>query len=75
MMPYERLLGDAIRGDASLFASHDSIEATWRVVDPVLSGMPPPIEYEPGTWGPVEADRVIAGNGAWRNPVSIETPG
>ena len=72
MMPYERLLGDAIRGDASLFASHDSIEATWRVVDPVLSGMPPPIEYEPGTWGPVEADRVIAGNGAWRNPGSID---
>jgi glucose-6-phosphate 1-dehydrogenase len=72
MMPYERLLGDAIRGDASLFASHDSIEATWRVVDPVLSGMPPPIEYDPGSWGPVEADRIITGNGAWRNPESTD---
>jgi glucose-6-phosphate 1-dehydrogenase len=71
-MPYERLLGDAIRGDASLFASHDSIEATWRVVDPVLSGMPPPIEYDPGSWGPVEADRIITGNGAWRNPESTD---
>lgn len=72
MTPYERLLGDAIDGDASLFASHDSIEAAWRVVDPVLTGMPPPTAYAAGTWGPATADRIVAGDGGWRNPAASE---
>ena len=50
--PYERLLGDAIRGDASLFTRDDVVEAAWRVVDPVLHGAQPVAAYEPGTWGP-----------------------
>src|SRR5437667_7973930 len=58
---YERLLGDAMRGDASLFARQDSVEAAWRVVDPVLSGTTPVIEYEPYMWGPAEASRIVAG--------------
>jgi glucose-6-phosphate 1-dehydrogenase len=65
--PYERLLGDAIEGDQTLFAREDGIEATWRVVQPVLSGMPPPEPYEPGTWGPAEANR-IAPVGGWHDP-------
>src|ERR1700735_427366 len=50
--PYERLLGDAIRGDTSLFTQDDSVEAAWRVVDPVLTAGPQVLEYDPGTWGP-----------------------
>ena len=68
MTPYERLLGDAIEGDATLFASADSIEAAWRVVQPVLSGMPPPAVYERGTWGPADANRIIVGDGRWHDP-------
>ncbi|MGA2285034.1 MAG: glucose-6-phosphate dehydrogenase [Dehalococcoidia bacterium] len=67
MEPYERLLGDAMRGDASLFAREDSVEAAWRVVDPVL-GMDAPLVYEPGTWGPPEAARLMTGGGGWHNP-------
>ena len=68
MMPYERLLGDAIRGDGSLFAREDSVEAAWRVIDPVLGNTTPLAEYEPDTWGPPEAGRIIAGDGGWHNP-------
>jgi glucose-6-phosphate 1-dehydrogenase len=67
MMPYERLLGDAIRGDASLFARYDSVEEAWRVVDPILGYATPLLRYDPGTWGPVEADRFIADAGSWHN--------
>lgn|GEM_PF-28067 len=56
MAPYERLLGDAMRGDASLFAREDSIEAAWRVVDPILGNPTPLYAYEPNTWGPAEAN-------------------
>lgn len=69
MMPYERLLGDAIRGDASLFTSADCVEAAWRVVDPILGTVVPVAGYELNTWGPVEAERIIAGNGVWHNPM------
>jgi glucose-6-phosphate 1-dehydrogenase len=70
MLPYERLLGDALRGDAALFAREDAIEAQWRIVDPVLHLPTPPHLYEPGTWGPPEADRLVAGiPGGWRKPV------
>jgi len=68
MMPYERLLGDAIRGDASLFARYDSVEEAWRVVDPVLGNATPLVQYDPNTWGPAEADRFIANDGSWHNP-------
>jgi glucose-6-phosphate 1-dehydrogenase len=68
MGPYERLLGDALRGDATLFARQDSVEAAWRVVDPILGNVTPIHEYEPGTWGPPEADRIAADVGGWHHP-------
>jgi len=68
MSPYERLLGDAIRGDASLFARYDSVEEAWRIVDPVLGNRTPLEEYEPGSWGPEDARRIIADGGHWHNP-------
>ncbi len=61
--PYERLLGDAIRGDRSLFTQDDSVEAAWRVVDPILTAGPPVIEYEQGTWGPAAADAIVRRRG------------
>jgi glucose-6-phosphate 1-dehydrogenase len=68
MMPYERLLGDALRGDAMLFVREDEVEAAWRVVEPILADATPIREYEPGTWGPAEAAALIAGDGGWHNP-------
>ena len=70
MEPYERLLGDAMDGDAMLFAREDAIEAAWNVVDPILETGSPVIEYEPGTWGPAEADRLAADIGGWHNPTA-----
>jgi glucose-6-phosphate 1-dehydrogenase len=67
MSAYERLLGDAMDGEAMLFARQDSVEAAWRVVEPVLSRRDPAYLYEPGTWGPAEADLLLAG-GRWHNP-------
>jgi len=70
MLPYERLLGDAMRGDAGLFGREDAIEEQWRIVDPVLDMPTPPYPYEPGTWGPVEADRLVAEvPGGWQRPI------
>jgi glucose-6-phosphate 1-dehydrogenase len=68
MAPYERLLGDAMRGDATLFAREDSVEAAWRVVDPVLGNVTPVHRYEPNSWGPHEADVLVADEGGWHNP-------
>ncbi len=68
MDPYTRLLHDAMRGDARLFAREDAVEAQWRVVEPVLGDRTPLCEYEPGSWGPVEADRLIARSGGWHKP-------
>jgi len=68
MTPYERLFSDAIRGDASLFTRYDCVEEAWRVIDPILGHASPVIEYEPGTWGPTEADSLIAPHGRWHNP-------
>ena len=68
MTPYERLLGDAIRGDPTLFVREDGVEAAWSVVDPILRNGTPVRAYEPNTWGPAEADQIIAGDGGWRNP-------
>ena len=68
MTPYERLLGDAIRGDATLFVREDGVEAAWAVVDPILGNAVPVHDYEPNTWGPAEADQIIARDGGWHNP-------
>jgi len=72
MMPYERLLGDALHGDASLFTGAECVEEAWRVVDPILGDAAPVAEYEPDTWGPAAAGRIIAGEGGWHNPASTE---
>jgi glucose-6-phosphate 1-dehydrogenase len=71
MSPYERLLGDAIDGEGILFTHEDAVEAAWQIVQPVLR--PPghnnrPAEYEPGTWGPREADLPVAEYGGWHCP-------
>ena len=68
MDAYERLLGDAMKGDATQFAREDYVEEAWRIVAPVLGGATPVHEYDPGTWGPAEADRV-APDGGWHNPL------
>ena len=67
--PYDRLLSDAIQGDASLFARQDVVEAAWSIVDPLIGGdSPQPIEYEPGSWGPKEADELVAAIAGWNTP-------
>ncbi len=71
--PYERLLGDAIRGDAALFTRDDGVEAAWRVVDPILHSSVPVAEYEPGTWGPAGARAVVTGDEGWHDPKPEET--
>jgi glucose-6-phosphate 1-dehydrogenase len=68
--PYERLLGDAIRGDTSLFTLDECVEAAWRVVDPVLIAGAPVLEYEPGTWGPAAAAQVVNDGDTWHDPVT-----
>jgi glucose-6-phosphate 1-dehydrogenase len=68
MGPYERLLGDAMRGDQMLFARQDSVEEAWRVVEPVLGNATPLHQYDSGTWGPVEADRLLENGAGWFNP-------
>ena len=68
MAPYERLLGDAMRGDQTLFAREDSVLEAWRVVEPVLGQATPLHEYERGTWGPAEADRAADERPGWHNP-------
>jgi glucose-6-phosphate 1-dehydrogenase len=65
---YERLLGDAIAGDATLFARQDVVEAAWAIVDPLLKDPGPMFEYEPGSWGPPQADRLVAAVGGWNTP-------
>jgi glucose-6-phosphate 1-dehydrogenase len=71
--PYERLLGDAIRGDTSLFTQDESVEAAWRVVDPVLRDPLPVVEYEPGSWGPEVAADIVDGDEVWHNPTIEQT--
>jgi glucose-6-phosphate 1-dehydrogenase len=66
---YERLLTDAMRGDPTLFVREDAVEAAWKVVDGILDGATPVHPYEPGTWGPAEADRLTAGLEGWHDPV------
>ena len=68
MDAYERVLGDAMAGDATLFAREDHVEEAWRIVDPVLSAQTPVYEYEPGTWGPKEVEESLSPSGGWQNP-------
>jgi glucose-6-phosphate 1-dehydrogenase len=66
---YERVLGDAMAGDATLFAREDSVEEAWRIVDPVLKNPPRLGEYEPNSWGPSEGDQRVSPMGGWQDPV------
>lgn len=68
MDAYERLLGDAMAGDATLFARQDVVEAAWSIVDPLVREPHPVHAYEPGSWGPREADRFVADIGGWNMP-------
>lgn len=72
MEAYERLIGDAMVGDASLFARQDGVEASWRVVDPVLTAATPVHDYDPGTWGPSESQSLITPFGGWQSPKEQE---
>jgi len=69
MLPYERLLGDALHGDATLFNRSDAVDAAWRAIDPILGNRTPVHEYEIGSWGPREADAIASDIGGWHNPV------
>jgi glucose-6-phosphate 1-dehydrogenase len=69
MSAYERLLGDAMAGDGTLFAGQDGVEAAWAVVQPILGKVTPVHIYEPGTWGPSEAEKLTAGISGCPNPV------
>jgi glucose-6-phosphate 1-dehydrogenase len=71
---YERVLSDALAGDAALFARMDYVEEAWRIVDPVRTMNAPVREYEPGTWGPADRAEDIAPPGGWANPLTGEGP-
>ncbi len=68
-LPYERLLGEAMVGNGALFTRQDAVEAAWAVLDPVLTNHHPVRSYKPGSWGPKEADALIAADGGWFNTV------
>jgi len=69
MDAYERVLGDAIAGDPTLFAREDYVEEAWRIVDPALKASTPVTEYEPNSWGPSEVDHKVSPVGGWENPI------
>jgi glucose-6-phosphate 1-dehydrogenase len=71
--PYERLLGDAMAGNGALFTREDVVEAAWTVVDPVLNTHPRALRYRRGSWGPKQADELIAAHGRWHNPAASGT--
>jgi glucose-6-phosphate 1-dehydrogenase len=73
--PYERLLGDAMKGDGGLFTREDAVEAAWAVVDQVLKHRPRVRPYKRGTWGPKQADALIASDGGWHNPSTATSSG
>jgi glucose-6-phosphate 1-dehydrogenase len=74
ILPYERLLGDAVRGETALFTNDESVEAAWAVVDATLSDRAPVLDYVPGSWGPGAAAGVLAGDGHWHDPKPEEAP-
>ena len=71
MDAYERLLGDALKGDATLFAREDYVEEAWRIVDPILKADTPVSQYEPKSWGPPEVAEKVSPTGGWHNPVAV----
>jgi glucose-6-phosphate 1-dehydrogenase len=73
--PYERLLGDAMKGDGALFTREAAVEAAWAVVDPVLKSHHRVSPYKRGSWGPKKADAIIAADGGWHNPSSTRSSG
>ncbi|MGA2135985.1 MAG: glucose-6-phosphate dehydrogenase [Bryobacteraceae bacterium] len=73
--PYERLLTDAMAGDGALFTREDAVEAAWAVVDPVLKTHHRVRPYKRGSWGPKDADAIIAARGGWHNPSPTEAAG
>jgi len=72
--PYARLLGDAMAGDGTLFTREDAVEAAWAVLEPALETHPRTHPYQPGSWGPEQADALIAADGGWHNPMPIKVP-
>jgi glucose-6-phosphate 1-dehydrogenase len=72
MEAYERVLGDAMAGDATLFARQDYVEEAWRIVDPVLKAGTPVFEYEKGTWGPGEVEQRVSPAGGWHSPTTSD---
>jgi len=68
MTPYERLLGDALRGDQTLFARQDVVEEAWRIVDPILGNTVPVHRYAPNTWGPEVLNEIMMPDGGWHEP-------
>jgi glucose-6-phosphate 1-dehydrogenase len=72
MEAYERMLGDAMAGDRTLFAREDYVEEAWRIVDPVLKKGTPVYEYEANTWGPHEVDQHVSPPGGWHNPAATD---
>jgi glucose-6-phosphate 1-dehydrogenase len=68
VLPYEELLADAIVGNQQRFARVDYVEEAWRILDPLLKNLPPVHTYKPGTWGPEEAEKLVAADGGWLNP-------
>jgi glucose-6-phosphate 1-dehydrogenase len=70
MLPYERLLGEAMEGDTSMFAREDSVDAAWAVVQPILGDVTPVHEYPQGSWGPADADRLTAEVGGWHATIA-----
>ncbi len=73
MSAYERLIEDALCGQAGLFARVDEVETAWRIVDPVLAATTHLYDYQPGTWGPLEARQLVVGHGAWHDPLTPVT--
>jgi glucose-6-phosphate 1-dehydrogenase len=72
MDAYEKVLGDAMAGNSTLFARQDYVEEAWRIVDPVLKAETPVHEYDRGTWGPAEVDQQIVPPGGWHNPSAAD---
>src|SRR5262249_43552267 len=72
MDAYERLIGDAMKGDLSLFSREDSAEAQWRIVDPILNSGTPLYDYEPNTWGPRQSADIASNVGSWHDPVAAK---
>ena len=66
--PYEVLLHAAMVGQSMRFTRQDGVEQTWRIMQPLLDAPPPVHAYAPGSWGPTEADKLVAGHGRWHEP-------